>query len=91
MSTSEGIEKLAAKELRQDFDGEQVFAPGRDPAVALLRQTAAGDDAMKVGMEGQLSRPGMKHGGDAQLAAQSLFILAQRQQRVGGTLKQEVV
>ena len=43
-------EEQTSKEARQDPDGKEESLAGRDPAVAVGRQTAAGNDAVDMGV-----------------------------------------
>ena len=59
-----------------------------DPSV-IVRQSAAGDDAMQVGVEHHLSSPGMQHGGDAWLGVP--VGLGELKNRGGSCVKEQVV
>jgi hypothetical protein len=87
----EAVHELAAKERAEHAHREQVLAAGRDPTGAVRRQATAGDDAVQVGMERELARPAVQHAGDAEQAAQTIGVLAQRQQGAGRRREQEVV
>ena len=60
----QSVEHLAAKELGEDGDGEEEA--GVVVALALLveGESAGGDNGVDVGMESQISRPGVhvRHG-----------------------------
>ena len=62
----DGIEKLAAKERAEHAHGKQELGL-RDPALTVERQSAGGDDRVDVGMKAQVSRPGVKHHGEAEV------------------------
>lgn len=58
----ETFEQLAAKDPREDTYRDQEARPRSDPGVAGEVQTAAGHDAMDVGVEAQRLSPGVEHG-----------------------------
>src|SRR5262249_2775140 len=71
-SWAQGVEQLSPEQLAQDAHGKEVVDRGGDPALAVERQTAPGDDAMDMGVKAQLASPGVQNGGDAELGAEAL-------------------
>ena len=85
----EPFAKLGAEHRAERPHREQVIGARADPAAALQRRAAAGDDAVQVVMVQQGLAPGVQHGRDAQLRAQ--VVAAEAQQRFGGRGKEQVV
>jgi hypothetical protein len=54
-------DELAAEELGEDADREEIILRRRDPALAVRSQSAAGDDTVQVWMEAQVAGPSMQH------------------------------
>src|SRR5713226_3466911 len=74
------IEQLAAEQTGKDFDRKQESPLRGDPSGVVSTQSTAGHDAVHVGVKLELSGPRVQHGGDAERAAESLFVLTERQQ-----------
>src|SRR5437667_10660639 len=55
IATGKSIEELAAEQSGQHANGEQVLLAAGDPAVALRRESTAGDDAVDMRMEPQIA------------------------------------
>ena len=70
---------------------QQVTGTAGDPAFAVGRYPAAGDDTVQVGMMGHCRAPGVQHGGDAEFGAQAPGIGSDRSQGFGRGLEHEVV
>ena len=51
-------------------------------ALAIRTERATGDDAVHVGVEAQVAGPGVQHGGETQLCAESLLVVTQLEQRL---------
>ena len=79
--------ELAAEDRGERADGEEVLAPGADPARAVAGETAAGDDAVQMVMADQGLAPGVQDGRDAQLHAET--VLAELEQGLTRGGKQE--
>ena len=63
-----------AEERRQDRDGEEEPAAGVDPAGGVGCQATGRHDVVQVGMEAQVTGPGVKHRGDAEQRAEALGV-----------------
>jgi len=72
------------EQLGEDAHGEEVVSRGGDPSLGVERQAASGDDAMDVGVEAQVARPGVKDGGDAEVGAESARGAAELEEGGGG-------
>jgi hypothetical protein len=90
VGVSEAVEKLAAEQVGQHANGEQVLLAAGDPAVAMRREATAGDDAVDVWMKPQIASPGVKHGRHAELGTEALLVVAELEQRAGRCREQEV-
>jgi hypothetical protein len=77
------VEKQTAEELAEHLHGYEIVRPCRDPVHAVRGEPAAGDDAVQVRMEQQVLSPGVQDGREADLRAQVIGILRDRQQRAG--------
>jgi hypothetical protein len=87
----ESVKELAAEELGQDLDGkEEALAPGQ-PAGAVESKSAAGDDAVEMGMEEQVLAPGVEHRGDADVGAEVLGVPGEGEQGLGGGGEEDLV
>jgi len=90
-ATFEEAEELTSEQGRQDSDGkEESFAAG-DPAVAVRRKAAPGDDPVEVGMIQEVLPPGMENADHPHLGAEMFGVLGQFRERLGGRVKKEVV
>ncbi len=54
-------------------------------------ESPACDHDMQMGMEQQVLGPGMEHGGEAHLSAESPVASGKGKQGIGGALEQQVV
>ena len=90
MQGREPFEKQAAEETRQNAHGEEEAGLAGDPAPAVRRQAAAGNDDVDMRMMGERRAPGVQHGGEADARAQMSGIGRDRGQRLGCGLEQEV-
>ena len=61
--------ELAAIEPRQDANGEEELLAAVDPSAAVERDASSRDDAVDMGMQGQLLAPGMEHRQNAEVLA----------------------
>ena len=92
MSCGEGVEILAAEDLRKRGGREEESAPRRrQPALAVGAQGAVGDDAVDVDVLPQILPPGVEHHGDAELAAEPPRITAELEQGLRGRVEQQSV
>jgi hypothetical protein len=71
VGATDPVEELATEEGADHGDREKELAAGGDPARPVARETTSGDDAVEVGMEPHVARPGVKDGGDTQLGAKA--------------------
>jgi len=91
MQGCEAIEKQAAEQTRQHAHGQEEARLAGDPARAVRRQAAAGNDDVDMRMMGERRAPGVQNGGEADARAQMSGVGCDREQRVGGGSEQEVV
>jgi hypothetical protein len=87
--SSESVEHLSSKQGREDFDGEEEVVLGRVPG-AVVVEGAAGDDAVEMRVEVELSGPGVEHGGDAELCVEPPRIGGELEERGGGGTEEQV-
>jgi hypothetical protein len=90
VGSAQGREHLATNERAEDADRKQVLGTAMAPALCVGRQAACGHDAVHVRVKAQLARPGVQHGGDAELGAEAFRIAAEVEQAVGGGVKEQV-
>ncbi len=57
---AEGVDILAAEDGGKSFDGEEEIFWGGDPAVAVIRQGAGGDEAVEMEMGLEFLVPGVE-------------------------------
>ena len=79
----EEAEELAFEQCRQDSDGEEESFAAGDPAAAVGRQTAAGDDPVEVGMIHEVLAPGMENTDHPHLGAEMFGVLGEFQEGFG--------
>ena len=91
MQGREPFEKQAAEETRQNAHGEEEAGLAGDPASAVRRQAAAGNDDVNMRMMGKRRTPGVEHGGEADARAEMLGVGGDGDQRLGRRPEQEVV
>jgi len=84
------IKELPAEDLRERRDGEEEVLAGTDPAVGLAVETAAGNNAVNVGVEQELTGPGVQDEGEADLGTEALGVAAEGEQGVGGGREEQV-
>src|SRR6202046_228805 len=70
LQRGEAVEEEAAEQAREDAHGQEEAGPAGDPARAVRRQAAAGNDDVDMGMMGQRRAPGVEDGGEADARAQ---------------------
>ena len=73
------------------MDRQQESRPGRDPALAVERDAAAGHDHVDVRVVGQCRAPGVEHGGDADARSEMARIGGDGQHGLRGRAEQQVV
>src|SRR5450432_594363 len=91
MSLGQSLQKETAEAGAEDLDGQQEFTAASDPPVMVRGQTAAGDDAMQVGMEVKVLPPGMERGEEAGFHAQTLGVAGNGEQGIGDGAEENVV
>ncbi len=91
ISAGKGIQKESSKAGAEDFDGEQEFRVGGDPAVMVGRKPAAGDHAMQVGMEVEILPPGVEDGEKAGFHTEALGVSGNGEESLGGDAEEQVV
>jgi len=79
----EAVEKLAAEEFAKHLHRQEVFLRRGAPGLVGLQNTA-GNDAMEVRMEGEVSAPGVHDRGDAEYTAESCGIASELQESLAG-------
>ena len=91
MSLGQSLQKETAEASAEDLDGQQEFTAACDPAVMVRGQTAAGDDAMQVGMEVKVLSPGVQHREEAGFHPQALGVAGNGEQSFGDGAEEHVV
>ena len=84
----EAVEDLATEDLGHRLDGKEEPAACWYPML-LLVETSGRDDAMGVGMEAQVARPGVQHTGHSKLRMQAAETKVEQGSR--GRFEQQVV
>ena len=73
-SLIEIFQKLPPEQQRQHAHREEKPGAAGDPAVAIGRQSAAGDNAMEVGMMQQILSPSVEYGEETNFRTQMFGI-----------------
>ncbi len=73
-------QELASEQTAQHLHGQEVTLTSRDPAAAVVGQTASRHHAVQMRMEQQVLAPGVQDGRETDLGSQTLRIGRQRQQ-----------
>ena len=84
-----GAEKLAAKQLCEDFDGKEVLFSCGYPCCSVRAEAAAGDHAVEVGMELEVLSPCVEDSGEADVRAEVFAIPRDLFQCCGGGVKEK--
>ena len=84
----ETLEQFAAEDLGHRLDRKEKTAARWNP-VLLLVETSGRDDAMGVGMEAQVARPGVQHTGHPKLRMQPALTKVEQGSR--GRFEQQIV
>jgi hypothetical protein len=84
-----GAEKLASKQLGEDFDRKKVSLSCGNPFCPVRAETAAGDHAVEVGMELEVLSPCVEHGGETDVRTEVLGISSDLFQDSGGGVEKE--
>src|ERR1017187_2794855 len=91
MSLGKSFQKEAAEASAENLDGQQELTAARDPTVIVWGETAAGDDAMQVGMKVKVLPPGMEYGEEPGFHPQALGIAGNGEQGLGDGAEEDVV
>ena len=84
-------DELAAKHAAEHLDGKKESMAWLDPARAIGRQTAGGNDAMDMRVKAQLLIPGVENAEEANLCAEMLGIASDFQKSFGTGAEQQIV
>ncbi len=91
MSRIQLFEEHPLEVSRQHAHGQEEAGFAGHPSGSIGGQSAAGDDAMQMGVMGQGRTPGMEYGDKSQACTQAFGIGGDGEQGRGGGLKQQVV
>jgi hypothetical protein len=91
MQGFEPLKEEPAEQARQHAHGEEETGLAGDPAGAVRRQAAAGNDDVDVRVMGERRTPGVQHGGEADARAEMFGVGGNRCQRLGRGPEQEIV
>jgi len=84
------FEEFAAEDLRERRDGEEEVLAGLNPAVGRAVETAAGNNAVEVGMEHELTGPGVQDEGETDLSPETFGVTAEGEQGFGCGREEQV-
>jgi hypothetical protein len=93
----EGVVRVGGFELAQELspeDGAQLVVGEEEtwitgePLLSVIREAAAGDEAMDMGMQEELLGPGVEHGGEAD--SHSQFAMGELEQGFCGCLEEQL-
>src|SRR5207244_2752622 len=85
----EGGHELPAEQPGGHAHGQEMGATAADAAGAGGREAAAGHEAVEVGMELEVTGPGVEDGGHAETGAETVRVEAEREERAGGRPEEE--
>src|SRR5450759_2241692 len=88
---SEVVQEDSAKEAREHAHGQEEVLFAGDPALAISRQAAGGDDAVKMGMVEQVLSPGVQDGEEADCRVQMLGVSGDGQKSPRGGAEEDLV
>ena len=71
---------LPSKHARKHLDNQEELRAARDPAVTVVRETTAGNDAMQVGMKHEVLPPAMEDSKKTDAGAEVFRIGSNRNQ-----------
>ena len=89
MRRLERFEEAAAEQSRQHPHRQEEAGPAGDPACAVRRQAAAGNDAVHVGMVRERRSPGVQDQGHADVRPQMFRVGREGALGLGGDLEQQ--
>jgi hypothetical protein len=84
-------DKLAAKNLSEDGDGEKEARVRWNPTGVLERQSAGGHDTVGMGVMFEFLIPGVKHTEEADLGSEMFGIASDLEEGFGTGLQQQMV
>jgi hypothetical protein len=79
------------KPFAEHLHGQKEIRAGVDPAARIGGKAAGRDDAMNVGMMGEVLPPGMKDGGEANVGAEMTRVGRDVEEGLSGSMEQEIV
>ena len=91
VSLLQGIAKLGSKENGERLGMDEEVLAGREPGLAIKRQSAARDQTMQMGMVSQVPSPGLQDGDHADFAAYEARILRQLLQGCCSAAEEQIV
>jgi len=87
----QSLDEAATEQARQHAHRQEKPRSTGDPSAAIRRQSAAGHDAMQVGVVREVLPPGVEHGKEADLGPQMSGIRGDGRQRLGDRAEQDGV
>ena len=91
MSLGQTLQEETAEKVAENPDREKEAAAAANPLVMVWGQTAAGNDAVQVGMKVKVLTPGMEHREEAGLHAETFGVAGNGEQSFGGGAEEEAV
>jgi len=88
-SGGEPLEEEPVKQAGKRLHGQEEVRPAMNPACAVPREAAAGDDTVKMGIMRERLAPAVQHGESTDLGAETARIGGQRGQCFGRGLEQD--
>jgi len=87
----EQIEKLAAKDVAEDLDGEKERILGKNPTGVAWVETAGRNDAVEMRMQLQVLPPGMQNAEKADLGSEVLGVCRNFEHGLGAGAEEQIV
>lgn len=87
----ERLDEKVLKALTEDLHREEVSRTGWDPPMRIGGEAASGDDAVDMGVMGEVLRPGVQNGSEANISAEVLRVSGDRQQGLRGGMEEQVI
>src|SRR5882724_10750915 len=85
----EGGKELPAEQAGEDAHKQEMVGARTEPARPIGGQPAAGDEAVEVGVELEVARPRVEHGGHPEASAEATGVEAEGEERAGGGPEEE--
>lgn len=85
------LDKEMFKAFAEHLHGQEEVRAGVDPATAIGGKAAGRDDAVDVGVMGEVLRPGMEDGGEANVGAEMTRVGRDIEEGLGRSMEQEIV